>query len=239
MNRVSTYLTNLKLILDKLEGMAMDFLSAVTPWLAPLVPAYITLDHCLTILKFPALVAWTTAASVEFLGLTSVYTAMQLIANGARKGWLWRILIACAAWLFYIILVVGVNSLLETGEDKVKLAKGALSLISVVAAIILAVRSQYKAWLVERKEESDERKAIRREKQTLLPPPPLKEIVREPKRLLKDDILAYLLEHPEDAAHPKKVAEQLELNEGTVKVTISRLRVGGQLNGTNHEDQAN
>jgi hypothetical protein len=146
---------------------------------------------------------------------------MQLIQNGVKKGWLWRILIACLAWAFYIVLVVGVNTILETGDSTVAFAKGALSLISVVAAIILAVRAQYKNWLAEKREERQERREERLlRKQTA--PVSIMETAR--RRTAKADILAYLAEHPEDAGHPGKVAAMLEMPVGTVKATISRMR---------------
>ena len=164
------------------ERVVIDNLSAFTPWLAPLIPAFLTYTHMVGSLSYPTWVAFIGALVVECLGLTAIYTAIQfwdyndakatekenrLVSMDAKARKLakqkkqrnapfrW----AAGAMAFYIVIILTVNAALEMKVTQagftVKVFSNALlSLLSVVAGLIIALRSQHR----RRVEKSSRRK---------------------------------------------------------------------------------
>ena len=154
------------------ERVVIDNLSAFTPWLAPLIPAFLTYTHMVGSLSYPTWVAFIGALVVECLGLTAIYTATQfwdyndakatekenrLVSMDAKARKLakqkkqrnapfrW----AAGAMGFYIVIILTVNAALEMEVTQagftVKVFSNALlSLLSVVAGLIIALRSQHR-----------------------------------------------------------------------------------------------
>ncbi len=154
------------------ERVVIDNVSAFTPWLAPLIPAFLTYTHMIGSLSYPTWVASIGAVVVECLGLTAIYTATQfwdyndakatekenrLVGMDAKARKLakqkkqrnapfrW----AALAMGFYIAVILTVNAALEMEMTQagftVKVFSNALlSLLSVVAGLIIALRSQHR-----------------------------------------------------------------------------------------------
>jgi hypothetical protein len=59
------------------EAVAIDTVSALAPWLAPIIPAFLTYTHMQGSLNYPQWVAFVGALVVEFIGLAAIYTATQ------------------------------------------------------------------------------------------------------------------------------------------------------------------
>jgi hypothetical protein len=149
----------------KIEAVFIDTIAAVTPWLAPLIPAYLVYHNMTTRLGYPPIFGLIGAAAVEFLGLSAVHTAVTF--------WTWNddhtkerapFWFAFGAGLFYVAIVLTVNAALDIWQDSadVKIfAHALLSLLSVDAAIIIAVRAQHARRLADKQSERDERKAQR------------------------------------------------------------------------------
>jgi hypothetical protein len=116
-------------------------------------------------LGYPPIFGLVGAAAVEFLGLSAVHTAVTF--------WQWNdhhkierapFWFALGAGLFYVLIVLTVNAALDIwrGNEGVKiLAHALLSLLSVDAAVIIAIRAQHARRLTERDEARQERKAAR------------------------------------------------------------------------------
>jgi hypothetical protein len=154
-----------------LEGTLIDNLAATTPWLAPIVPAYIAWDHMTHVLLFPGWIAFIGAAVVEFLGLSTVITATQFWDwNDSKRKTdqtapFWIAIIAAA---FYLVIIITINVLLDNSALLNRLSKALLSLLSIVAAVIIAIRSQHARRVAildaERQEKRRERQERRENK---------------------------------------------------------------------------
>lgn len=151
--------------IKKLEAMFIDTVAAVTPWLAPLIPAYLVYHNMTERLGYPPIFGLVGAAAVEFLGLSAVHTAVTFWQwNDSHKAERAPFWFAFSAGLFYVVIVLTVNAALDIWRDSdgVKiLAHGLLSLLSVDAAVIIAIRAQHARRLNERDEAKKERREAR------------------------------------------------------------------------------
>lgn len=154
-------------IIRAAERSLVDNIAATVPWLAPIAPAYMAYDNTHTVFGWPAWVAWTVALAVEGLGLSAISTAFRL--------WEWNdsrrvsdqpapIGAALAAVGTYTTVVIVVNVLLDGGDFVERMAKAILSLLSLVAGVVLALRSQHARRETAREREREERRAARIEK---------------------------------------------------------------------------
>jgi hypothetical protein len=64
-------------IVSRIEMFAFDTVAAISPWLAPVIPAFLTYTHMSGALGYPQWVAFIGALVVECLGLAAIYTATQ------------------------------------------------------------------------------------------------------------------------------------------------------------------
>jgi hypothetical protein len=159
-------------LIRAVENVLIDNVAATVPWLAPLVPAYMVHDSMINRLGFPLWMGWAGAAVVEFLGLAAVSTAFQFwdYNQGKNKSDnaapVWIALITAS---FYMLVVLVVNVMLDQAETINKLAKALLSLLSVVAAVVLALRAQHARRLTDIDRRKIERKEARSESLGKLP----------------------------------------------------------------------
>lgn len=131
-------------------GLGIDVLAAYSPLLATLIPAYLTYRNTSIHLGFDAWIAFASAAAVEVLGISAVHTAVSLYQYNTsltrktdQRSPFW---LAFATAVFYIAIVLVVNVGLDaaSGSETVNVvASGTLSLLSLVGALIIAVRAQH------------------------------------------------------------------------------------------------
>lgn len=131
------------------ENSAVNFFSAVAPWLAPLVPMQITIEHMTGYLQFSVPVAWSAGLVVEIMGLASVSTILRLWRHNqihkAEKNRqpLWLPVFVYLFYLAVILAVVALPELAQENQDWIAVGvKLLLCLLSVPAAITLAIRAQ-------------------------------------------------------------------------------------------------
>ena len=67
------------------EGSLVNFLTAFSPWLAPLAPAYMTFRHMDEFLKFPFLISLALSLLVEILGFSTVSTALDFWFHNRKE----------------------------------------------------------------------------------------------------------------------------------------------------------
>ena len=148
------------------ELLIIDVIAALSPWLAPVLPAYLTGRNLFVLMNFPWQIAVISAAVVELVGLSSMSTVLML--------WTWNeekresdqaapVWLALLAGVIYLSVVLSVNTLLDI--DPVRygiLVKGLLSCLTVVAALIIAVRGQHARRQAAREQEKADRKEERR-----------------------------------------------------------------------------
>jgi len=147
------------------ERSFLDLLSALVPYCVPVIPAYLTYYHTINEMQFPSWVAWTAAFVTESLGLASVATAIkfwkhnQRYKNGANRAPFW---LAVGTYVFYLVIVLSVNVLLEevTGKRSpaVIWSIGLFCLLSFPAAVLISIRAQHTEILAEVEERKEERR---------------------------------------------------------------------------------
>jgi len=131
------------------ENSLVNLLSAIAPWLAPVVPMQITVEHMIGYLHFARPVAWLTGAVVEILGLAAVSTILrlwrhnQIMRAEKNRQPLWLPIFVYCFYLTVILAVIALPEFAKTERDWIAVAvKILLSLLSVPAAITLAIRAQ-------------------------------------------------------------------------------------------------
>lgn len=148
------------------ENSLVNFLSAFSPWLAPLIPAYMTYQHAYETLKFPLFFAVTGAAVVEILGFSAVSTYLSFWFYNRRnkaEGRKAPLTVVIIAFGFYLALIIFSNVLLDTFPDEkwAEITVRALfTLQTIPAAMLVSVRTQHRELLSEiakEKRETSER----------------------------------------------------------------------------------
>lgn len=148
--------------INQAENSAVNFFSALAPWLAPVVPMQITISHMRGYLEF----GWVTSISaglvVEILGLAAVSTILRLWRHNQihkadrNKQPIW---IPVFVYCFYLVIILAIVALPEFAKDEqdwiAVFVKLLLSLLSVPAAITLAVRAQNTEIVTEIKEKKE------------------------------------------------------------------------------------
>lgn len=131
-------------------GLGIDVLAAYSPLLATLIPAYMIYRNTTEHLAFPLWIALAAAIATEVLGISAVHTTISfwqynnaLTRKNDLRSPFW---IALGTSIAYIAIVLIVNTVLDAagGTATVKvIASGTLSLLSLVGALIVAVRAQH------------------------------------------------------------------------------------------------
>lgn len=137
-------------VLNGAERSFLDLLSVAVPYAVPVIPAYLTYFHTMKQMGFPDWVAGTAAFVVEVLGLASVSTAIrfwrhnQRYKNAINKA---PFKLAIAVYVFYIIIVITVNVILEIVAAErggwIILSIALFSLLSFPSGVLISIRTQY------------------------------------------------------------------------------------------------
>ena len=128
------------------ERLLVDVLVAYIPLFAPVIPATIAFFSLYFVLKMPLAVCLIGAAVVEFLGLGTVTTTMQFVDYNASKkddDPPAPTKMAIGTMIFYLIVVLTVNVLLDDSTSIHKVAKLLLSTLSVAGAVTISLRGQH------------------------------------------------------------------------------------------------
>lgn len=152
--------------IQKIKSAAIDTVADVAPWLAPSIPAYLVYHNTSSKLGIEFPFNLFAAVAVETLGLASVHTALEF--------WTWNgekrktddtapFFVAVVATLFYMVVVLTVNAVLDFTSDLYAqiFAKALLSLLSLDAALIVAMRASHARRLSDVQDEKRERKEAR------------------------------------------------------------------------------
>ncbi len=104
--------------IEDAEGAIITLVTTLIPWLAPLLPAYLTYSHLTGEIGIPGWVAAAMALSVEFLGLAAIATAFAAMRHNktqSGKAKMRKVSLAfpVAAYVFYITIVLTVNVVLS------------------------------------------------------------------------------------------------------------------------------
>lgn len=146
------------------ENSIVNFLSAFAPWLAPLIPAYMTYQHAVEKLRFHPFFAFSGAAVVEVLGFSAVSTFLSFWFHNRRNPAESKkapVFVVVIAFSFYLALIVFSNVLLDAypNERWAEITVRALfTLQTIPAALLVSVRTQHRELLSEMARERSERK---------------------------------------------------------------------------------
>jgi len=155
------------------ESSLVNLLSALAPWCAPLAPAYLSYWHMIQDLFFPLWVALGIAFVVEALGLSTISTAIAFWSHNRKYRSDMRrapVIIPVLAFFSYLAVVLVLNVMIEVAKvgntnwdiQIVRvIAYAMLTLLSIPAAVTLAVRTQHKQLIDSLIEEREERKLSR------------------------------------------------------------------------------
>jgi flagellar biosynthesis GTPase FlhF len=187
------------------------------------------LDNAIHLLHWPDPVAWMVAGAVEGLGLSVISTAFQLWKEKRES-----LKIAIGTTIFYLLVVITVNVLLELGFPVV-IAKALLSLLSVPAAVTIALRAQ-NAQLedleaVKAVQEAEDKKAAEERERT-------DRLARE-ERERADKLAAEQREYERrvaEAERTSKIQNRRELREHKLK--LAELAAQVSVNGANSQQVA-
>ena len=136
------FLRGWKRFSQAVEGLLIDNIAATSPWLAPVIPAYMTWSSMSTKLGFPVWVAFAGAGVVELLGLSAVTTTVQFWDwNDGRRANHAPVFVSALSAGFYLAVVLTVNVIMDQAPMDQKWAKALLSSLSVCAALVLALRA--------------------------------------------------------------------------------------------------
>lgn len=153
------------------ERAVLDALSAVVPYTTASIPAYLTFDHTLNQMNFPANIAILAAFTVEVLGVTAVSTAIrfwQWNTNHSNKAERAPFILAVGTYAFYIVLTLSVNVILEIAAKQrsgaVIWAIALFSLLSIPSGVLISIRAQFGEMLEDKREKAEQRKAERQDR---------------------------------------------------------------------------
>lgn len=141
-------------VIEGTEGSVVNLLTAIAPWGAPLIPAYMTYQHAVQVLAFPEWIALITAAVVEILGLGTISTGIKFWKFNMRKVAKSEykkapVGLVVVAFLFYLTAVISSNVLLDyfTGtpfqKNMLIVVRAIFTLQTIPAGLIIAVRHQH------------------------------------------------------------------------------------------------
>lgn len=166
---IREWLTNARRDFAALEPVLVDGFATVSPWLTAVFPAALTGWNVAThlIAKWPdALrlpVAATAALAVESVGIAAVHSLVREWSKG-KSASAKLIALAGVAELYYLAAIITVNVIVEAAQGQPAAdvaARGILSTMSVVGALVIAVRAQAADGELQKQEVQEKRNATR------------------------------------------------------------------------------
>lgn len=169
-NKAVVFLLEVQKFIRVIESVFIDTVSMVIPWLAPLAPASLAYRAMTTRLGFETWLALAMAAVIELLGLATLNTVFQFWSwNKDKKKSdpsspvLWAVLMV----VYYMAVILIVNTLLDDSGVIEKIAKGLLSSISIIGGVTIALRASHSRRIREAREERERIRAERREEKSV------------------------------------------------------------------------
>lgn len=148
------------------EGSVVNLVSSLAPWGAPLPAMYMSYRHMIDTLKFPVEIAVPVAGVIEILGFSVVSTILSFwMHNRKYKDETKKspVILVVAAFAFYLGIIVTMNVLIDatTGTEwangAIIAVRALLTMMSIPAALVLAVRTQHQEMLNDFEETARER----------------------------------------------------------------------------------
>ena len=147
--------------LDRSEVSGVTFLTKILPILVPIIPAWQTKGHVVSILGYDPWMGWVAAIVVEFFGYGAMYKMIQF---AFKRAGFWMVAFTVVIYLMYlaIILVFNVIPEIELGKPDYIIWMNALfSLLSVPAGALTAISALHTERTNAEREQEEREKAER------------------------------------------------------------------------------
>ncbi len=147
--------------LDRSEVSGVTFLTKILPILVPIIPAWQTKGHVVSILGYDPWMGWVAAIVVEFFGYGAMYKMIQF---AFKRAGFFMVAFTVVIYLMYlaIILVFNVIPEIELGKPDYIIWMNALfSLLSVPAGALTAISALHTERTNAEREQEEREKAER------------------------------------------------------------------------------
>ena len=212
------------------EGSLVNFLTAFSPWLAPLAPAYMTYKHMVDFLMFDTWLAMVMALVVEILGFGTVSTGLDFWfynrANKAKKKQA-PLALVFVSFGFYLSLIIVSNVFIDVATSfdlfatdeavAIVTVRALLTLQTIPAALIVAVRTGHRDLLREMKREKSRKDDTKLSETFGKLPEQKKDLLKDWRKILptldREDLKVYA---SLSASEIKQLSEEHQVTERTV-----------------------
>lgn len=170
-DKIVGFFDGTNLLIRSVESSIVNLLAAVGPWLAPLAPAFMSYIHMRNTMLFPEWVSISIALVIEILGLSAVSTMISFWMHNRKGGAKMKrapLGITIFAFTFYLAVVLTLNVALDAATEigdpatstmTMIMSRGLLTLLSIPAALILAVRTGHRELLMQIERDKEERRS--------------------------------------------------------------------------------
>jgi hypothetical protein len=218
----------------------IDTVSTVIPWLSPLVPAFMAFRAMSDVLAFPFWLAAITAGVIELLGLATINTAFSFWNYNQEKRKIdprSPVQLAVLVTLYYLIVVLVVNTMLDNSPDMHKVAKGLLSSISIVGGVTIALRASHSRRINEIRAERERIRAERKGVKNVSAGDSL-QLANEAKAIKRAESIertyAYIVENPD--ARISDIARSTGKSRPTIYDYLNELKSEGRIKENGHRE---
>lgn len=234
------FLESIQRFVKAVETVFIDTVSTVIPWLSPLVPAFMAYRAMTDILDFPYWLSVITAGVIELLGLATINTAFSFWAYNQEKRKIDQkspVMLAVLVTLYYLVVVLVVNTMLDTSPAMHKIAKGLLSSISIVGGVTIALRASHSRRINEIRTERERIRSMRKGVKNVSAGDSLQlaNAVKAQKRAESiERTYQYVLDHPD--AHISEIARETGKSRPTIYDYLNELKAEGRIKENGHRE---
>lgn len=221
-------------MIRRIETTLTDTAAALIPWLAPLPSAWLVGAASIEYLSWPLPVAIVTAVIVEGLGISSMSTALELREYNQAKR---KTDPAAPAWLaailagVYLLTAVSLTVFLDLLPSLAHVAPAIFPGLSLVGAVLLALRADHRRRLAAIAQDKAERKAARQAVSTVKRKVSSVK-VRQPSSVKVDSLLDAYLDNP--LLTPTQAAQALGVSRQTIYTYLEQLEQAGTIRRNGH-----
>jgi hypothetical protein len=234
------FLESVQRFVKAVETVFIDTVSTVIPWLSPLVPAFMAFRAMSDVLAFPFWLAAITAGVIELLGLATINTAFSFWNYNQEKRKIdprSPVQLAVLVTLYYLVVVLVVNTMLDNSPDIHKVAKGLLSSISIVGGVTIALRASHSRRVNEIRTERERIRAERKGVKNVSAAQSL-QLANEAKAQKRAESIertyAYIVENPD--ARISDIARETGKSRPTIYDYLNELKAEGRIKENGHRE---
>jgi len=234
------FLESVQRFIKAVETVFIDTVSTVIPWLSPLVPAFMAFRAMSDVLNFPFWLAAITAGVIELLGLATINTAFSFWNYNQEKRKIdprSPVQLAILVTLYYLIVVLVVNTMLDNSPDMHKVAKGLLSSISIVGGVTIALRASHSRRVNEIRTERERVRSMRKGVKNVSAGDSLQQ-ANEAKAIKRQESIertyAYIVENPD--ARISDIARDTGKSRPTIYDYLNELKAEGRIKENGHRE---